>query len=68
MVKKKRNKLFLYLKDRGIVHESLAIEVKRRFKRSKRWTHDVINDKIQLGIDEKIIFAICLGVSYKDFN
>ena len=68
MKMKKRNILYLFLEERGITHEWLANEVKRKFKRSKKWTYHYINEEKYIDINDKIVFAVCLGVSYKEFN
>ena len=68
MGNKSRNSFRLFLAKRGRTIDWLATEVKRRFKRNKKWTYDVIDDKIPFGINEQIVFAICLGISYKEFH
>ena len=64
----KESKIKLILKEQGKSANWLADEVKRKFGRTKKWTFGIINNNKVLDINDKIIFAFCLGISYKDFN
>jgi len=68
MGKKNRSTVERILEERGLSHEWFINEAKRRFGFTKAYSRDIIRGKFALDINNKFRLAICLGVSYKDFN
>jgi len=64
--KVRKTKLKLYLEDNGIDANLLADKVKKKFKKTKKWTFDTINGNSIMDIHARIIFAFCLGLKLNE--